>query len=93
MTEDKRQFPRKEIQTEVELNFLEDSSRRVITRDISQGGLYMQLDNPDYYPMGEMVNIRFNNPLEDNKETIKDCIIVRRTDDGIAVAFIEIEGF
>lgn len=93
MSENRRQFPRKDIQIEVKLNFLEDNSQTVITRDISLGGLYILLDNPDYYPMGEMVNMRFNNPLDNNEETIKDGIIVRRSDNGIAVAFVEMEEF
>jgi len=93
MSENHRQFPRTEAQVEVELSFLEDNSRTVITHDISQGGLYMQLDNPDYYPMGEMVSLRYKNPLENNEETYKDGIIVRRTESGIAVAFVEMEEF
>jgi len=93
MNENQRQFPRKDIQVEVELSFLEDDLRTAITRDISQGGLYIQLDNPEYYPMGEMINLRFNNPLSDNEETIKDGIIVRRAENGIAVAFIEMDEF
>jgi hypothetical protein len=91
MTKNQRQFPRKEVQVAVELAFLEDNLRTVITRNISQGGLYVQLDNPDYYPIGEMINLRFNNPLDNNEETIKDGVIVRRSDDGIAIAFIEME--
>jgi len=93
MNENQRQFPRKDIQVEVELSFLEDDLRTAITRNISHGGLYIQLDNPDYYPMGEMINLRFNNPLSDNEETIKDGIIVRRSENGIAVAFIEMDEF
>ncbi len=93
MSENQRQFPRTEVRVEVQLSFLEDSARIVMTHDISQGGLCMQLNNPDYYTMGEMVSLRFKNPLEDFEETSKDGIIVRHTDDGIAVAFIEMEEF
>lgn len=93
MSKNQRQFPRKDINVEVELSFLENNLRTAITRDISQGGLYIQLDNPDYYPMGEMINLRYKNPLSNNEETIKDGIIVRRSTDGIAVAFIEMESF
>lgn len=91
MTENKRKFPRKSIQVEVELSYLEDNACTVSTRNVSQGGLYLQLDNPEHYPMGEMVNLRFNNPLADNDETLKDGIIVRCDDSGIAVAFVEME--
>ncbi|MCK5395567.1 MAG: PilZ domain-containing protein [Gammaproteobacteria bacterium] len=93
MSDNKRQFPRQEIQIQVELSFLEDSPRTVITRDLSQGGLSMRLSNIEDYPMGEMVNLRFKNPLENFEETEKDAIIVRHTDNGIAVAFVEIDEF
>ena len=93
MSDNKRQFPRQEIQIEVELSFLEEGPRNVITRNLSHGGLFMLLDNSTHYTMGEMVSLNFNDPLEENKNTNKDAIIVRHSDDGIAVAFIEIEGF
>ena len=93
MSENLRRFPRKEVQIEVELSFLEDNARTVITRDMSEGGLFMRLKDTDHYPMGEMVNLRFKDPMADFENTEKDGIIVRHTDDGIAVAYVEIEEF
>lgn len=93
MSENHRQYPRQEVQIEVELSFLEDTARTVITRDMSEGGLFMRLKNAEHYPMGEMVSLNFKDPLEDYAPTSKDAIIVRHTDDGIAVAYIEIDGF
>lgn len=95
MSEDLRRYPRENIQIEVELIFLEDEPRTVMTRDASIGGLFMLLNNPEYYTMGEMVTVtvKFNNPFEDFKETTKDAIIVRHSEDGIAIAFIEMEEF
>lgn len=93
MTENNRQFPRKNIQVEVELVFLSETPRTVITRDMSEGGLFMRLKDTEHYPMGEMVNLRFKNPLANFEATEKDGIIVRHTDDGIAVAYIEIDDF
>lgn len=93
MHKNQRQFPREEIQIEVELRFLEDNSRTVITRNLSEGGLFMRLKDTDHYPMGEMVSLHFKNPLANYEETEKDGIIVRHADDGIAVAFVEIDGF
>ena len=92
MSENNRQFPRKEIQIEVQLNFLENS-RTVITRDLSEGGLFMRLKDTDNYPMGEMVSLRFKDPLSDFEDTEKDAIIVRHAEDGIAVAYVEIDEF
>lgn len=93
MSKDQRQFPREEVQIEVVLSFLEDTVRTVTTRNISQGGLFIQLDDIERYPLGEMVNLHYKNPLNDFAETTKDAIIVRCTDRGIAVAFVEIDGF
>ena len=93
MSEDKRRFPRQEIQIEVELSFLEDTAHTVTTRNISEGGLFLQLKNADHYPMGEMVNLHFKNPLNNLEETEKDGVIVRHANDGIAIAFIEMEEF
>ena len=93
MSENNRQFPRKEIQIEVQLSFLGETPRTVITHDVSEGGLFMRLKDTDAYPMGEMVNLRFKDPLADFEDTEKDAIIVRHADDGIAVAYIEIDDF
>ncbi|MCK4675798.1 MAG: PilZ domain-containing protein [Gammaproteobacteria bacterium] len=93
MTKNKRHFPRKEIETEIELSFLEDGARTVIMHDMSQGGVFLKLDNTKHYPMGEMVNLRFKNPLENFEETVKEGVIVRHANDGIAIAFVEIDTF
>jgi len=93
MSEEKRRFPRQEIQINVELSFLEDTACTVTTRDISEGGLFLQLKNADNYPLGEIVNLHFKNPLENSEETEKDGVIVRHCDDGIAIAFVEMEEF
>ena len=91
MTKDKRKHPRTAVHIEVELSHLDDTVRTVITRDISQGGLFMQLNNPEHYIIGEMVSINYENPLDNFAATYHDAIIVRVADDGIAVAFIEID--
>ena len=93
MSAEKRQFPRQEIQIEVVLSFLEDTARTVTTRDMSKCGLFLQLNDTDRYPMGEMVNLHFKNPLNNLEDTEKDGVVVRHTNDGIAIAFIEMEEF
>ncbi len=91
MSENLRRHPRTEIEIEVELRFLEDSAHTVITRNLSEGGLYMCVKNTAHYPLGEMVSLHFKNPLNNFAETEKDAIIVRVEDAGIAVAFVEME--
>lgn len=93
MHENKRRFPRQEIQIQVELSYLEDTAVTVTTRNMSQGGMFLQLKNTDHYPMGEMVHLHFKNPLNNLEETTKDGVIVRHCNDGIAIAFVEMEDF
>lgn len=93
MSENQRQFPRKDIQIEVEFNYLDNATQKAITRDVSQGGLFMLLTNATDYTMGEMLSLTYKDPLNDFVDTQKDAIIVRHTDDGMAIAFIEIEDF
>ena len=93
MSEDNRRFPRQETQIEVELSFLEDTACTVTTLNMSEGGLFLQLKNAEHYPMGEMVKLHFKNPLKNLEETEKDGIVVRHANNGIAIAFIEMEAF
>lgn len=91
MLENLRRHPRKEVEIEVELRFLEDNTRTLVTRNMSEGGLFMAVPDTAHYPLGEMVSLCFKNPLDNYIETRKDAIIVRLDDDGIAVAFVEID--
>jgi hypothetical protein len=91
MTTNKRQFPRREIRIETELHFHDENSRTVITHDMSEGGMFLQLKNTGHYTMGEMVRVRFKNPFLDFEETEKDAVIVRHADNGIGIAFVEID--
>ncbi|HHJ34655.1 MAG TPA: PilZ domain-containing protein [Gammaproteobacteria bacterium] len=94
MSKKQRKFERAEINIEVSLCYLQDDIRIVTTQDVSQGGLFMLLDNPDHYLLGEMVNLKYDNPLSDDHDsTENDAIIVRCTEKGIAVAFVEMEEF
>ena len=93
MSENQRQHPRKEIRFEVRLGYMKDPLRTVITRDISHGGIFMFLDNPDHYNLGEMLTLEYLDPLENGAQTHKDAVIVRHTDEGIGAAFIDMEDF
>ncbi len=91
MSENLRRFPRKEIEIEIELRFLEDTARIVVTQNMSEGGVLMRVVDTEHYPLGEMVRLRFKNPFDNFTNVEKDGIIVRHTDDGFAVAFVEID--
>jgi c-di-GMP-binding flagellar brake protein YcgR len=88
-----RKYPRKEIKVSVELTFLEERYQVVNTRDISEGGMFIEMNSNGKYPIGEMVQLHFLDPLNDNADTFKDAVIVRVANEGIAVSFVELDAF
>jgi c-di-GMP-binding flagellar brake protein YcgR len=93
MTENHRRFPRHEVKVNVELSFLDVNSRIFKTRDISDGGMFLVVDSPASYPIGEMVHVHFFDPLHEDADTFKDAIIVRVAGDGIGISYVELEAF
>ena len=93
MSKDQRRFPRKEIKVSVELTFLDQPYTIVKTRDISEGGMFIEVKSADTFPIGELVNVHYLDPLNDNEDTVKDAAIVRVVEDGIAISFIEMGDF
>jgi c-di-GMP-binding flagellar brake protein YcgR len=93
MTEIKRSHPRHDIRINAALTCLSTDSRIVKTRDISTGGIFLLLDNPNDFPIGEMAKIHYLDPLNNEADTFKDGVIVRVTHDGIAISFVELGDF
>jgi c-di-GMP-binding flagellar brake protein YcgR len=93
MSKDQRRFPRKEIKVSVELTFLDEPYTIVKTRDISEGGMFIEVKSADTFPIGELVNVHYLDPLNDNEDTYKDAAIVRVVEEGIAISFIEMADF
>lgn len=90
MTENQRRHPRTEIKVSVELTFLDEPYSIVNTRDISEGGMFVEIESSEKFPIGEMVHIHYLDPLNNNEDSFKDAIIVRVADDGIGISFIEL---
>ena len=72
---------------------MDNAPKTMQTRDISEGGMFLGTNTPSDFPLGEMVHIQYNNPLSNDAETEVDAIIVRLSDNGVGVAFIEIDAF
>ncbi len=92
MSKQKRRHPRNEVQIDIKLIFL-DKTYHFVTSSISRGGMFILCDNHEDFPLGELVSAHFIDVLDDNKLVNKDAIIVRNTDEGFAIAFVEIEDF
>jgi len=75
---------------EIELTLPEQKKVVVRTRNISDGGLFLVLDDTEMPPIGTEVQVRLKNQLGDGKEPpINRATVVRHGPDGIGLAFLE----
>jgi c-di-GMP-binding flagellar brake protein YcgR len=93
MSKNLRKHPRTQIKVSVELTFLEKPYSVVNTRNISEGGMFIEVDSAANFPIGEMVSVHYLDPLNDDADTFKDAIIVHKTDEGVGICFIEMKEF
>lgn len=93
MVENHRKYERTEIEVDVELSFGESITTMAKTRDVSEGGMFMKLDDTSKFPLGDMVIVRFKDPLNNDQETTKDAAIVRVAEHGIAIAYVDLGAF
>ncbi len=94
MKDDNRTYERASVTINAALSFQDIDSRIIKTRNISASGMFLVVDDPDQFPIGEIVHLHFLNPLDDDADTFKDAVVVRIAADGIAVSFLDLgEGF
>jgi hypothetical protein len=93
MTENKRLHPRQQIAVDVELSFLEDIAITAVTQDVSKGGILLVVDEPSRFPIGDMVSMKYPDPFNNHQVSEKEGIVVRHTDKGVAIAFVELPEF
>lgn len=90
---EKRKFERRVLQMELELAIPSGDVHKVVTRDISEGGLFIDLVRAHQPMIGEVVALT---PLDENDPQSqqlpsRDAVVVRQTDSGIGLAFIELD--
>ena len=92
MTQDKRKYPRRPVVLDVELSYPSGETIGVQSRDISDGGLFLVLDNRDKPLLGEIIGVRLTGDSAE-KETLpsSEAVVVHQAADGIGVAFIVME--
>jgi hypothetical protein len=93
MGSNQRQFPRQQIAVDVELGFMNDNVSTYVTHDVSKGGLMLIVDEPSRFPIGDMVTLKYSDPMNEYRMSEKEGIVVRHTRNGVAVAFIEMTEF
>ena len=75
---------------DIELTMPGQNLVTVRTKNISDGGLFLILDNIKMPPIGTEVQVRLKNQLGDGEDAPVNCaMIVRSEDDGIGLEFLE----
>ncbi|MDH5471523.1 MAG: PilZ domain-containing protein [Gammaproteobacteria bacterium] len=90
---EQRKYPRKEIDLEVELSYLDAEPVIVHTRDISEGGLFLIMDSVEKRPViGELVYVSLVGESA-NRETLPEsaAVVVHQDAMGIGLAYVEME--
>ncbi len=87
-----RKSPRRNIILDVELSYPTGDRQIVCTRDISDGGLFIILDQLDRPVMGELVGVKLLGDSAKNEVLPgTDAVVVHQDSEGIGLAFIQIE--
>ncbi len=75
---------------DIELTLPEQGQITVRTKNISDGGLFLILDDIELPPMGTEVQVRLKNQLGDGDEPpVNRAMVVRAEGNGIGLEFLE----
>ena len=89
MSSENRKHLRIGLVVDIELT-LQQGLINVRTRNISDGGLYLILDDIELPPIGTEVAVRLKNQLGDGEEPpVNRARVVRHENDGIGLEFLE----
>ena len=90
MAKNQRKHQRRELLIDVELSFLAYEPTPARTRDISKGGMFLEVKDGSEYKIGEILHLRYRDPFhEKTTDTLINATVVRITDNGIGIAFPE----
>ena len=93
MADNNRKYERTEIEIDVQLDYDDSISAIAKTHDVSEGGMFLKVDDTARFPLGDMVIVHYKDPLNNNQDTTKDAAIVRVAAHGIAVAYVDLLAF
>ncbi|VAW67400.1 hypothetical protein MNBD_GAMMA10-1446 [hydrothermal vent metagenome] len=90
MSSESRKHLRIGLVVDIELTTPELGCISVSTRNISDGGIYLILDDIELPPVGTEVKVRLKNQLGDGEEPpINRAKVVRQAPDGVGLVFLE----
>ncbi len=84
-----RKAPRLPIQLDVEFNHQETGVITLVTKDISDSGVFIKLPVEEHPPIGTVVKVKLKNDFEDGEEPpTLEMKVVRHSNSGIGLEFI-----
>ena len=84
-----RQSPRVPIQLEVEFNHQETGVLTLMTKDISDTGIFIKIPPEDQPPLGTTAEVKLKNNFEDGEEPpTLEMKVVRQSKSGIGLIFV-----
>ena len=90
MSSENRKHLRIGLVVEIELTLKDQEPVNVRTKNISDGGLFLVIDNIELPPVGTEVMVRLKNQLGDGEEPpINRAMVVRHDPDGVGLQFLE----
>ena len=60
---------------------------------VTPDGMFIEVKPAENFPIGELVNVHYLDPLNDDEDKFKDAVIVRVAKDGIGISFVEMTEF
>ena len=93
LSQEKRKYTRREAHFEVELGLPSGDIRLAGTRDISDGGVFILLDQVQCPVIGEVVTVKLTGNSKNVGESFpsNDAVVVRQEEECVGLAFIELD--
>ena len=89
MSSNKRRAPRVPIKLEVEFNHESTGVILMMTKDISDNGIFIEMLVEDHPPVETIAQVRLKNDFDDGDEPpLLNMKVTRQTDSGIGLEFI-----
>ena len=89
MSSNKRHSPRLPIQLEVEFNHDETGVLNLVTKDISDSGIFINIEPDNQPPINTTAKVKLKSDFEDGEEApTLLMIVVRKEENGIGLKFI-----
>lgn len=89
MSINQRHSPRIPIKIEVEFNHPGTGTITLMTKDISDSGIFIKMEQQQQPPLGTTARVRLKNKFEDGEEPpVLEMEVVRQSTTGIGLKFI-----